>query len=232
MECAKSRQLLQAYVDFELETTAALELEAHLRSCAECREQYAASRRLRAVVGAALPPARAPDALRRGIAKRLHVRDDAGRARWSRRDALIAVPAAAALFAAGALLAPGARTLLPGARVEKIVYHINEGTDPATALRNIANHLQSAPRLKAVVVAHNKGVDFLLAGARDGDGRLYEDQVAALKVRGVDFRVCGNTLSRRQIDPARVIPEAVLVPSGVAEIGRLQAEEGYSYMRL
>jgi len=232
MDCAKSRQLLQAYVDLELETASALDLEAHLRGCSGCRAQYAALRELRGTVGAALANARAPDALRREIARRLGREEKTGRWLPKRRALLVAAPVGAALFAAGVLLAPGVRALLPGARAEKIVYHINEGTDPATALRNIANHLQSAPRLKAVVVAHNKGVDFLLMGARDGDGQLYEDEVAALKGQGVDFRVCGNTLSRRHIDPARVIPEAALVPSGVAEIGRLQAEEGYSYMRL
>ncbi len=232
MDCAKSRPLLQAYVDHELETTSALELEEHLRGCAGCRAQYAALRELRAAVGAALASARAPGALRRDIARRVGGERNAGRWLPSRRAVLVAVPAAAALFAAGVLLAPGVRNLLPAARTERIVYHITEGTDPETALRNIANHLQSAPRLKAVVVAHNKGVDFLLRGARNDDGQLYEDEVAALKGEGVDFRVCGNTLSRRHIDPTRVIPEAVLVPSGIAEIGRLQAEEGYSYMRL
>ncbi len=50
--------------------------------------------------------------------------------------------------------------------------------------------------------------------------------------RGVEFRVCFNTLERRKLDAAALIPEARLVPSGIAEIGRLQAEEGYSYMRL
>lgn len=232
MDCAKSRPLLQAYVDYELETTAALELEEHLRSCAECRAQYAALKELRAAVGAALASATAPNALRSGIARRLGSGERAGQWLPTRRAVLVAVPAAAALFAAGLLLAPGVRSLLPSARVEHIVYHITEGTDPETALRNIANHLQLAPRLKAIVVAHNTGVDFLLMGARDHEGRLYEDEVAALKDQGVDFRVCGNTLSRRHIDPTRVIPEAVLVPSGIAEIGRLQAEEGYSYMRL
>jgi hypothetical protein len=41
-----------------------------------------------------------------------------------------------------------------------------------------------------------------------------------------------NTLERRGITRAKVIPEVVVVPSGIAEIGRLQIEEGYAYMRL
>jgi len=137
------------------------------------------------------------------------------------------------LLAAATLLASIAFQQFAAAGEEKIVYHINESTDPATALRNLANHIESTPNLKAVVVAHNKGVDFLLSGARDKEsGELFENSVALLRARGVDFRVCGNTLVRRAIDPKRVIPEASLVPSGITEIGRLQTREHYAYMRL
>jgi hypothetical protein len=219
-------------VDHELEVSPALELEEHLRRCDACRARYHTFRQLRATVGAAIAFTPAPDALRRRIAQRLHTQEIRARPWWARRAALVAVPAVLALVAATLVLVPKSDDSLRGSPVEKIVYHINEGTDPATALRNVANHLQLTPGLKAVVVAHNKGVDFLLMGARDDDGQLFEDQVAALKARGVDFRVCGNTLSRRHIDPTRVIPEAKLVPSGVAEIGRLQTKEGYAYMRL
>ena len=55
--------------------------------------------------------------------------------------------------------------------------------------------------------------------------------LAALKNRGVDFRVCNNTLMTRKIDKAKVIPEATIVPSGVAEAATLQAREGYVYIR-
>jgi hypothetical protein len=33
------------------------------------------------------------------------------------------------------------------------------------------------------------------------------------------------------MDASAVIPEATIVPSGVAEIGRLQAREGYVYLK-
>lgn len=47
----------------------------------------------------------------------------------------------------------------------------------------------------------------------------------------IDFRVCNNTLNSRKLDASAVIPEARIVPSGVAEIGRLQAKEGYVYLK-
>lgn len=114
---------------------------------------------------------------------------------------------------------------------EKVVYHVNDSDNATAALRNIGNHLNAAPDAKIVVVTHSKGIDFLLAGAADKNGNPYEPAVQELKAKGVDFRVCANTLKGRKIDPSTVIPEASIVPSGVAEIGRLQAKEGYVYLK-
>jgi hypothetical protein len=50
-------------------------------------------------------------------------------------------------------------------------------------------------------------------------------------MNGVEFRVCHNTLESRHIDPANVVAEAKVVPSGVAEIVRLQAREGFVYLK-
>jgi intracellular sulfur oxidation DsrE/DsrF family protein len=40
-----------------------------------------------------------------------------------------------------------------------------------------------------------------------------------------------NTFSSRKIDPKTVSPEAVIIPSGVAEIAKLQAKEGFVYLK-
>jgi hypothetical protein len=114
----------------------------------------------------------------------------------------------------------------------KVVYHISSSQTASAALRTLRNHLEASPDTKVVVVAHNEGVDFLLRGARDETGQLYETSVQQFKQRGVDFRVCTNTLVRRKLEKAGIVPEATLVPSGIAEIGRLQQSEGYSYMRM
>ena len=232
MDCARTRQLAQAYVDRELDLSASLALEDHLATCGDCHAHHEALRRLRAALGASIGFEPAPAELHRRIARRLRVQARCEQPWWRRPAAWAAVPAALLLVLA-TLLATLAYQQFAEMGEEKIVYHINESTNPATALRNLANHIESVPRLKAVVVAHNKGVDFLLAGARDAEsGELFETSVAQLRRRGVDFRVCGTTLARREIDPKRVIPEAKLVPSGIAEIGRLQTREHYAYVRL
>jgi anti-sigma factor (TIGR02949 family) len=232
MDCTRTRRLAQAYVDGELDVTSSLALEEHLATCDGCRAHHEALRRVRSAVGRNLALEPAPAELRSRVARQVCAQAHCGERWWRRPAAWLAVPAVL-MLASATLFASLAYQQWAATAEERIVYHINEATDPATALRNLANHIDSDPNLKAVVVAHNKGVDFLLAGARDPEtGELFERSVARLRARGVDFRVCGNTLARRAIDPKQVIPEARLVPSGIAEIGRLQTREHYAYMRL
>jgi intracellular sulfur oxidation DsrE/DsrF family protein len=114
----------------------------------------------------------------------------------------------------------------------KVVYHNNEGADHAPQmLRNIRNHLDSQPGVKIVVVSHALGVDFLVRGAKDKDGNPFQVTVQDLVSKGVEFRTCAYTLKVRKIDPKTIIEEATLVPSGVAEVARLQAQEGYAYLK-
>jgi intracellular sulfur oxidation DsrE/DsrF family protein len=115
---------------------------------------------------------------------------------------------------------------------DKVVYHVNDSKEQAAnALRNIGNHLEVNPKAKIVVVTHAQGVDFLFEGARDKNGNPYNVAVEELKQRGVTFEVCEITLRNRKLDRSKFIPEAVFVPSGVAEITRLQQREGYAYLR-
>ena len=142
---------------------------------------------------------------------------------------------------AGGVLATGCAVVVKGeaktdvastAGPVKVIYHVSEGGEQATnALRNIRNHLSADPTAKISVVTHANGIDFLLDGAKDKSGNDYVSNVQELVKRGVDFRLCRLTLERRMIDPKRVIEEAKLVPSGVAEVARLQAREGYVYLK-
>ena len=114
----------------------------------------------------------------------------------------------------------------------KIVYHFDSGFEQATkGLRNIKNHLDVDPTTKIVVVAHAQGVQFLLDGAANATGNPFNIPVEELAARGVEFRVCEITLKSNKIDPKKLLPQTKLVPSGVVEIGRLQAREGFVYLK-
>ena len=115
---------------------------------------------------------------------------------------------------------------------DKVVYHINDtGVQAVAALRNIGNHLEVNPKAKIVVVTHAQGVDFLMDGAKDRNGNPYNIRVEELKAQGIQFDVCEITLRNRKMTRSQFIPEATFVPSGVAEITRLQQREGYAYLR-
>ena len=115
---------------------------------------------------------------------------------------------------------------------DKVIYHVNDTpAQAANALRNINNHLEVNPSAKIVVVTHAQGVDFLFDGAKDKSGNPYNVAVEELKSRGVQFEVCEITLRNRKLSKSRFIPEVTYVPSGVAEIARLQQREGYAYLR-
>ncbi len=114
----------------------------------------------------------------------------------------------------------------------KVVYHFDAGFEQATkGLRNIKNHLDVEPKTKIVVVAHAQGVNFLLDGAVNATGNPFNIPVEELAARGVEFRVCEITLKSNKIDPKKLLPQTRLVPSGVVEIGRLQAKEGFVYLK-
>ena len=129
-----------------------------------------------------------------------------------------------AAFALGAYAAPGDPV--------KVVYHMNEDVDHAPqALRNVRNHLSVDPKAKIVFVSHAAGIDFLMKGAKDKNGNPFEVTVQDLESKGVEFRVCEITLKSRNIQKSQLIDDVVYVPSGVAEVTRLQVEEGYAYLK-
>ena len=133
-----------------------------------------------------------------------------------------------------AVLALLLAALLPATAAEpvKVVYHLNEGVEQAVrALTNIRNHLSADPTARIVVVAHGRGIDFLLKEAKTPDGTAFVTDIDELALRGVEFRVCRFTLERRSIDATRVVPDAKIVPSGVAEVARLQSREHYAYLK-
>lgn len=148
------------------------------------------------------------------------------------RSTMIAL-AASVLALAGCAAVPNGSTASAGpVGPDKVVYHVNNTqAQAADALRNIGNHLEVNPKAKIVVVSHAQGVDFLFKEAKDKNGNPYEIRVEDLKGRGVQFDVCEITLRNRKLDRSRFIEQASFVPSGVAEITRLQQREGYAYLR-
>ena len=114
----------------------------------------------------------------------------------------------------------------------KVVYHMSEGIPQASrGIGNIRNHLAADPKAKIVVVTHGLGIDFLLQGAVNQMDQPFAGAIAELAARGVEFRVCNNTLVSRKIDASKLALETTVVPSGVSEVATLQAKQGFVYLR-
>jgi intracellular sulfur oxidation DsrE/DsrF family protein len=120
---------------------------------------------------------------------------------------------------------------------QKVVYHINYGggADDAAyraAMRNVQNHINAvgAENLDVKVVLHGDGLGLLMQAA---ENERLQSQIASLKGQNVGFQVCDNTLKGRQIsyeNDLYDVWEEDIVPSGVAELSRLQ-QMGYTYIK-
>ena len=129
---------------------------------------------------------------------------------------------------------------------QKVVYHINYDNpkQQAGALRNIQNHINAvgAENLDLKVVLHGNGLALLLEPESLANVPKFKhanaDQnmtakVANLKDQGVDFQVCNNTVKGRKVNYETDLYDVSaedIVPSGVAELSKLQAE-GYTYIK-
>lgn len=117
---------------------------------------------------------------------------------------------------------------------QKVVYHINSDDDKliAAALGNIQNHIQAVGKdnIDMVVVMHGNGVDMLKKANKDAD---LQSKIINLKNQKVAMKVCGVTLQRKNIDYKNDlfdVSKEDIVPSGVAEVARLQTK-GYVYVK-
>lgn len=113
----------------------------------------------------------------------------------------------------------------------KVVYHLDDARNGRFALHIAKDQLQTNPDIRIAVVAYGDGVDFLLEGATDRDGKPYAPAVKELLAQGVQFKVCSATLGFRDIPKDRVLEGMQFVPAGTYEVIRLQAEEGYVYLK-
>jgi uncharacterized protein len=120
---------------------------------------------------------------------------------------------------------------------QKVVYH-NDGGAPDNAayfrrmLNSIKNHIDAVGKdhVEIRVVDHGSGVDLFEMARTDKDlaGRL-----DALRGLDAHFLICANTLRERKIDWHELygVKAEDIVPSGVAELARLQGM-GFVYIHL
>ncbi len=139
------------------------------------------------------------------------------------------VLSAALLLALGAGMAQAA-----GYAKQKVVYHVNYSDEKqlTAAMGNIQNHINAVGKdnIDVKVVMHGPGLDLLKIANTNPD---MQQKVVNLKNQKVGFQVCNNTLVGRKINYKNDlfdVSEKDIVPSGVAELAKLQ-QEGYVYIK-
>jgi len=124
------------------------------------------------------------------------------------------------------------------------VYHVNfdDAKTQEATLGNIQNHINAvgAGNIELKVVMHGDGISLLMEpDALEGTKMKaanatpeMQAKISGLKDQGVKFEVCANTLKGRNVpmDALYDADEADRVPSGVAELSRLQ-QMGYTYIK-
>ncbi len=162
------------------------------------------------------------------------------------RTGLISVLFAAMLVITGVSLQFSDAYADNGYAKQKVVYHVNYD-DPkmqAGALRNIQNHINAVGKdnLEIKVVLHGNGLAMLLEPDSLEKLKKFKHananekmtaRIDGLKDQGVSFNVCANTVRGRKVDletDLYNVDQEDIVPSGVAEVAKLQ-QEGYVYIK-
>ncbi len=134
-----------------------------------------------------------------------------------------------ALIALTLLLALAAIPETPESHQHRVVFEMNSPGPAAweQALNNIENMQKAlAPEpVQIEVVCFGKGLDLLLK-----TDTAYEEHLKKLVAGGVSVVACQNSMRRRNVTAADLLPFAGQVDSGVAEVVRKQ-ELGWSYLK-
>ena len=94
-----------------------------------------------------------------------------------------------------------------------------------TNVKNLRTALGNEKTIIEVVV-HGKALALLL-----GKNKEMAERLADLSHEGVVFAACENTMKKQGITKDQLLPFAITVDAGVAEVVRKQ-ETGWSYVRL
>lgn len=149
----------------------------------------------------------------------------------SRRSLFRKLLAWGAVGAAGAAHAGGSDAGLPK-QTGRVAYHLDDLDRAIAMVRNLNNHLDAQPGVKIIVVAISTGLKMLVSGTEDANGNDFEALVNDLQRRGVLFKACGNTLKTYTLEPDDLHWDVEIVPSGMAELARLQIEDGCAYLKI
>jgi hypothetical protein len=116
---------------------------------------------------------------------------------------------------------------------QKVVYHVNYADESRinATFNNINNHLAAVDedQLDIKVVIHGPSLEYFISATSDSTKQITLDN---LKLRDVQFLICGNTIAAYQLTVGDLydVAEEDVVMAGLPAIVALQ-QQGYIYLR-
>ena len=113
-----------------------------------------------------------------------------------------------------------------------VVFHLDSETSMNRMLGQVARHQAFNPDIETRVILIGDGVKTAIEGAEDAYGSQYSAQMEQLMASGVRIFACEATLNYYSLTEDDLAFGVETVTSGVAALGRLQADEGWGYIKL
>jgi len=104
-------------------------------------------------------------------------------------------------------------------------YTLSDSLSQTSVVNQVKNIRALWPNAQIEVVCHGGGLDLLQSSKSKA-----ADEVAEWASKGVVFAACNNTMKRRNLTKADLLPSATVVPSAMIEL-TLKQERGWAYIK-
>ncbi len=109
--------------------------------------------------------------------------------------------------------------------MNKVIFHLHDKDNITTAFSNINNLIKDIEKDLSIVLLMNGDAVKNMCDDKN------KNKVSHFQKKGVDFKVCGNSLKAFDIDKTDLISDVSIVPAGVGELVRKQ-NEGWAYIKI
>jgi intracellular sulfur oxidation DsrE/DsrF family protein len=113
-----------------------------------------------------------------------------------------------------------------------VAFHVDSDAKMNRILRQIGRHHAANDGMPTRVILIAEGVKAALDSATDSSGGAYSAQMEQLIAAGVRIFACDTTLTSYGLDADDLALGIETIPSGVAELARLQISHQWAYIKL
>ena len=113
-----------------------------------------------------------------------------------------------------------------------IVFHVDSDIKMNRVLRQIGRHHVANQGMPTRVILIAEGVKAALDNATDSSGGAYSAQMEQLIAAGIRILACETTLTSYDLSADDLALGVETIPSGVAELARLQVRHQWAYIKL